>query len=105
MDAVSSKDIESKVRNAPGAAVLDFYQASCAPCRSLEPVLKQVALQYAAKVQVYRVGIDRDLELAKVFHVTSLPTVLVVKNGQELMRLDGLIREHDLKAAFQKAGA
>lgn len=94
---IRSDDIDSKVRQAPGPVVLDFYQASCAPCRSLEPRLERIAEQYAGRLPVYRVDIDRDLEVAKSFRVMSLPTILVVRAGQEVIRLDGLIKEQDLR--------
>lgn len=103
IETIGSNDLDSRVRQAPGAVVLDFYQASCAPCRALEPRLERVAGQYAGKVPVYRVDIDRDLQIAKSFRVTSLPTILVVKAGREVVRLDGLIKEQDLRAAFERA--
>lgn len=103
IENISAADVDSKVRQAPRAVVLDFYQASCAPCRTLEPRLEQVAGQYAGKVPVYRIDIDKDLEAARSFNVMSLPTILVVKGGKEVVRLDGLIKEPDLKAAFDKA--
>ena len=103
MESITSNEIDSKVRQARGPVVLDFYQASCAPCRALDPVLRRVALQYTAKVPVYRVDIDRDLDVAKMFNVKSLPTILVMKDGRELIRLDGLIKEQDLRAALEKA--
>ncbi len=103
IETIRSDDIDSKVRQAPGPVVLDFYQASCAPCRSLEPRLQRAAEQYAGRVPVYRVDIDRDLEVAKSFRITSLPTVLVLKAGQEVIRLDGLIKDQELRAAFDKA--
>lgn len=103
--SIRSEDIEPKVRQAPGPVALDFYQASCAPCRTLEPRLERVAAQYAGKLPVYRVDIDRDLDVAKSFHVASLPAVLVVKAGREVVRLDGLIKDQDLREAFEKAAS
>jgi thioredoxin 1 len=103
IETIRSNDVETRVRQAQGPVVLDFYQASCAPCRTLEPRLERVAEDYAAKVPVYRVDIDRDLEVAKSFHVMSLPTILVVKAGREVIRLDGLIKDQDLRAAFEQA--
>jgi thioredoxin 1 len=78
VEPIGAGDIDAKVLRAQGAVVLDFYQASCAPCRTLEPRLERVADDYAGKLP-YRVDIDRDLEVAKSFHVMSLPTVLVVR--------------------------
>jgi len=99
---VSPWEVESAVRRAQGPIALDFYQASCPPCRVLEPRLERVAQKYAGRVAVYRIDIDRDLPVAERFGVMSLPTVLILKAGKEVERLDGLIAEADLRAAFDR---
>ncbi len=103
IEVLTHSELESKVIAAPGPVVLDFYQASCAPCRALEPRLERIARQYAGRLPVYRVDIDRDLAVAERFGVRSIPTVLVLRAGKERERLDGLIREADLAAAFERA--
>jgi thioredoxin len=96
-------ELETKVFRAPGPVALDFFQASCAPCRVLEPLLERVAAQYGDRLPIHRVDIDRDMSLAQRFGVRSIPTVIVFRAGNEIERLDGLIREVDLKAAFDRA--
>ncbi len=103
IEPLTASELESKVIEAPGPVALDFYQASCAPCRALEPRLERVAQQYANRLPVYRVDIDRDLAVAERFGVSSIPTVLILRAGKEVERLDGLIREADLAAAFERA--
>ncbi len=101
---LTSGELERVVLRAPGPAALDFYQASCPPCRVLEPRLERVARQYAGRVAVYRVDVDTDLAVAERFGVQSLPTVLVFRDGAEVERLDGRITEAQLQAAFARAG-
>ena len=84
---------------------LDFYQASCPPCRALEPRLERMAQQYEGRLRVYRIDIDRDMPVAERFVVKSIPTVLVFRDGREVARLDGLITDHALTAAFDRAAA
>ncbi len=103
VETVTSDDIESKVLRVPGPVVLDFYQASCPPCHVLEPRLERVAARYRGLVPVFRVDIDRDMAVAERFQVMSIPTVLVVRDAREVERLDGLIQEPDLAAAFERA--
>jgi thiol-disulfide isomerase/thioredoxin len=62
------REIESAVRLAEPVA-LDFYQASCPPCRVLEPRLKRVAQEYAGRVAVYCIDVDRNLPVAERFEV------------------------------------
>ena len=103
IEILTHSELESKVLQVPGPVALDFYQASCAPCRALSPRLERVAQQYAGRVPIYRVDIDRDLAVVERFGVQSIPTVLVQRAGKEVERLDGLIREADLSAAFERA--
>jgi thioredoxin-like negative regulator of GroEL len=103
IEPLTSDDIDAKVLHAPGPIALDFYQASCAPCRALEPRLEHVAAQYIGRVRVYRVDIERDPSMVERFGVHSIPTVLLWRAGKEIDRLDGLIREHELSAAFERA--
>ncbi len=103
IEPLTASELESKVIEAPGQVVLDFYQASCAPCRALEPRLEQIARKSAGRLPVYRVDIDRDLAVAERFGVRSIPTVLILRAGKEVERLDGLIRGADLANAFERA--
>lgn len=82
-----------------------FYQASCPPCRALEPRLERAARQYQDRLPVYRVDIDRDMPVAERFGVKSIPTILVFRSGKEVARLDGLTTDRDLIAAVDRAAA
>lgn len=88
--AITRRDIETTVLAAPIPVLLDFSQASCPPCRALEPRLARVAAQYAGQVPVYRVDIDTDTPVAERFTVTSIPTLLLFHQGREVARLDGV---------------
>lgn len=103
IQTITSDDFGSKVLQAEQSVLLDFYQASCAPCRALEPRLERIAQQYTGRVQVYRFDVERDMSVAKDLAVNSIPTVLVFRNGKETERLDGLITDEQLQTAFQQA--
>ena len=100
---ITANELETKVLQAPGAVALDFYQASCPPCHALEPRLERIARQYENRVPVYRIDIDQDMPVAERFGVESIPTILVLRGGTEVARLDGLITDQDLTAAFDHA--
>lgn len=102
VENISDGEIRLKVLEAQGPVALDFYQESCPPCHVLEPRLEKVAARYEGRLPVYRVDVDRDMPVAESFGVMSIPTVLILKGGEEIERLDGLIREKDLEAAFDR---
>lgn len=98
---VDASEFDGKVARAP-TAVVDFYQESCAPCRALEPRLERIAGEFP-DVPTYRVDIDKDLEVARRLRVKSLPTLLLMRNGAESARLDGLIRDEQIRELFGSA--
>lgn len=59
-------------------AIIDFYADWCGPCRQLSPKLEEVAKKYKGKVMVYKINIDNETELARIFSVRSIPMCLFV---------------------------
>ena len=58
--------------------IIDFYADWCAPCRALAPVLEQIAGDYAGKLDIYKVNTEKETELASMFGVRSIPSLLFV---------------------------
>ena len=64
-------------------AIVDFYADWCQPCKMVAPVLEDLALDYAGKIVVYKVNTEDEHELASVFGIQSIPTLLFIpKEGQ-----------------------
>ncbi len=87
----------------PGLVLLDFWQASCAPCRALEPRLEEFAQHHPGAFTGYRIDVDTNQTTPAEFGVQSLPTVVLLRDGREATRLDGLIRTDDLHRALSAA--
>ena len=62
--------------------VVDFWATWCGPCKMLSPVIAEIAEEYEGKVKVGKVNVDEQPELAVSFRVSSIPTVVVMKNGK-----------------------
>ncbi len=78
---INQTDFETKVVNDP-VAVVDFSATWCGPCRMLAPVLEQISEELDGKVKFYNADVDDDPELAAGFGISSVPTVLLLKNGK-----------------------
>lgn len=78
-----------------GLVLLDFWQASCAPCRPLEPRLERVAEARPGQFTGYRIDVDTDT--VNRSGVMSIPTIVPLRDGHEVARLDGLIREQEIE--------
>lgn len=73
-----------------GVILIDFYADWCGPCRMLTPVLEQVANELQGKVVIAKLDIDKNQKVASTYQVTSVPTMILFKNGKEMGRLVGL---------------
>lgn len=59
-------------------AIVDFYADWCAPCRIVAPILDELAKEYEGKIRIFKIDTDREKELASVFNVRSIPTLLFI---------------------------
>jgi thioredoxin 1 len=59
-------------------AIIDFYADWCAPCKKVAPALEELASEYAGKVYIYKINIDKEPELASLFGVRNIPTFLII---------------------------
>ncbi len=79
---ITKANFESEVLQSEKPVMLDFWAEWCGPCRMLAPFVKEVADEYEGKIKVGKVNIDEEPELASAFHIESIPTVVIVKNGK-----------------------
>lgn len=76
--------------------VIDFWAPWCGPCRALGPIIEQIANEVAGNIAVAKINIDECPGLAERFQVQSIPTVVFLKDGQEVNRSVGLSTKADL---------
>lgn len=79
--------------------LIDFYADWCGPCKMVAPVLEQLQTEYEGKIQIYKVDTEAEQELAAVFGIRSIPSILFVPmDGQPQMAMGALPKE-----TFEKA--
>ena len=80
---------------AAGVTVVDFWAPWCQPCRMMAPIFEAVAEKLNGKAKFAKVNIDEAPDVAAKFGVRSIPTLLIVKDGQEADTHTGLMRPDD----------
>jgi thioredoxin 1 len=94
----SFKEITSK----HALALVDFWAAWCGPCQSLAPTIEELARDYAGKILVGKLNVDENPQTAECFQVFSIPTMLIMKNGEEIDRIVGCVQKKYIEAALKK---
>ena len=94
----AGEDLMAAVESAPGPVLVDFYADWCGPCRTQGKVLHELESFAAAnRAQIIKVDIEKHPVLAKQFQVASLPTLMVIKNGEITAREMGLKRAEEVR--------
>ena len=83
-------------------ALIDFYAEWCSPCKMLAPVLEELSDEYAGKVDVYKVNVDEEEELAMLFGIRSIPTLIFIEHNGTMHRSQGAMGKPQLKEAIEK---
>jgi len=82
--------------------IIDFYADWCGPCKIVAPVLEELSEEYDGKMHVYKVNTEEERELAAIFGIQSIPSLLFVpKEGQPQMAM-GALPKDTLKHAFKE---
>lgn len=90
MRELKTSEFDSVV-DAENLAVIDFWASWCGPCKMLAPAVAHLAEKYQGKALVAKVNVDEEPELAQRFGVMSIPTLVFLKNGQEIDRKVGVM--------------
>lgn len=78
-------------------ALLDFYASWCGPCKTLSPLIDEMAEEYAGRVDIYKVDVDQEQELAEKFAIRTIPTLILVPLHGEPQRSVGLKTRAELR--------
>lgn len=81
-------------------ALIDFYATWCGPCKRLAPVMEELAEEYAGKVDIYKIDVDSEEELAALFGVRSIPTLLFVPMNDKPQMAQGALPKNALQDAI-----
>ena len=92
---VTSANFEEEVLNSDKTVLIDFYAEWCGPCKAYSPIVEAVASENE-DIKVVKIDVDNAQDIAMKYQVMSIPTTVIIKNGQEVNRAVGMISKSDL---------
>lgn len=100
---LTSASFQKVLETSPVPVLVDFHAEWCGPCRMMGPVVDQVATEQQGKVTVAKLNIDDAPEIASRFGITSIPTLIVFKNGQPVASSRGAQSKTNIENLIHQA--
>ena len=82
-------------------ALIDFYATWCGPCQRLSPILEEIATEYTDKVDIYKIDVDQEEELANKYGIRSVPKLIFVPLKEKPQMVPGVMSKSELKATIE----
>lgn len=92
----TDQTFDNQVSAAQQPVIVDFWASWCGPCRMISPIVEQLAQDYAGRVTFGKVNVDDHTQAAAKLRVMNIPTLVFLKDGQEVDRVVGVVPREDL---------
>jgi thioredoxin 1 len=101
---IRSSEWEAEVVRSDVPVLVDVYGSYCPPCRALAPTIDRLSSEYQGRARVVKLNVEAEQDIAAGLHVTSVPTVIAFRGGEESGRLVGLRPEAAYRRLLAEAG-
>lgn len=82
--------------------LVDFFAEWCGPCKTMAPILKETKSQLGDKATIIKIDVDKNQQAAAAYHVRSVPTLIMFKNGEVVWQQSGVVPSGQLVSLFNK---
>lgn len=100
-EIITSQEFQAKVLDADKPVLVDFFATWCGPCKRLAPTIDEIQREMEGKAYVYKVDIDQSQDIAVRYRVSSVPTLILFKDGEPAKKTIGAQPKAALMALFE----
>lgn len=93
---LNSSNFNEEITNTDKLILIDFFATWCGPCKMLSPIISEIANEYSNSVKVCKVNIDENQDLAIKYNISSVPTLIFLKDGRILKSTVGFCQKSEL---------
>ena len=99
---LTKQNFKEEVIDSKEPVLVDFFATWCGPCMMLAPILKEIAEEYKGKVKVGKVNVDEQNELAEQYQISSIPTIILFKEGEVANKVIGFRTKEELRQIIEQ---
>jgi thioredoxin 1 len=99
---INSRNFIQEVINSEEAVLVDFWAPWCGPCRMLGPVIEELSEDIGDKAKFFKMNVDENPEIASKYRISSIPNVMIFKNGEVVENMVGFRPKQDFENAISK---
>ena len=99
---VSDANFDEQVLKANVPVLVDFWAPWCGPCKTIAPVVDELALQYDGRLKVVKINVDDNKDAAMRYNVRGIPNLILFKDGESVEQIVGAVAKQELVNAIEK---
>ncbi|MCI1580897.1 MAG: thioredoxin [Clostridium beijerinckii] len=99
MKIVDNNEFVNEIKS--GVTVVDFFATWCGPCKMISPILEELSEEMREKVNFIKIDVDKSVDLADEYHISSIPTVVIFKNNEKVNQFVGFLPKEEIKRLIE----